>query len=655
MQVFGWATGGTINSSDILPLDDTAKAPDSVLLVRLNNSTMKLQPQNRASRHFFLCEGSPAPNQNRAASPNPTSLTWTMLGDIKRFAFSDDKKTFLEAKKACAAQPGSVRLAVLDILFQDVSDEVWLQNSKTAADLEYWVDAVGAFDDEQTFLWGDGKNIDPKVWGKEKPDDNALVARLIVEHNVTVLAPTNSSSVEKRYICEEVPDIVLEWRQLGTPPKLFGFSRTASWGLQWAKEACLRQSGDVTLARLDTHLDDVIQVVRNSNFDMAGDTIEFWVDGTLKKKGETLIHWGNGVEVTVNSSRWLPEVPSSNDTNVIVRTKNGETAIAGFDNLVAPFKYICEGIPANTLNEQIQLSPPCTKDDPTTATSTSKFTTSVSVATSGRKTPSSDLFPTTEEANPVPVNDTATNENLSSTSASDSHSSTLHSYSGLLENYATLTALTPSLDVSTKGAGKTMQSAVTSAAEEPSLRVTSEVKQTPLLPPSQTSSETSFTQNNDAETQSSFTTQNSQGENTATEMRPIDQTSSVAAVTSVEQTNSFNSRREYFSCSCHCGFAKYLNGNISTEQKITNIQDNLLLNKKTLSSSKRRLKSASDDRPTAQAVGGCGIVIIVCVVCFIVAPDIASVVFFIVRKMKRESEKEIDAQSDCDCFQDGTV
>ena len=37
--------------------------------------------------------------------------------------------------------------------------------------------------------------------------------------------------------------------------------RTPSWGFDWAKDACLRQLGDVTLANLDTHFDDVAQFI----------------------------------------------------------------------------------------------------------------------------------------------------------------------------------------------------------------------------------------------------------------------------------------------------------------------------------------------------------------------------------------------------------
>ena len=78
--------------------------------------------------------------------------------------------------------------------------------------------------------------------------------------------------------------MALEWRLLGSPGKLFGFSRTPSWGFHWAKDACSRQLGDVTLANLDTHFDDVKQFISNS---YPGD--HFWVDATLSDGGKWIL------------------------------------------------------------------------------------------------------------------------------------------------------------------------------------------------------------------------------------------------------------------------------------------------------------------------------------------------------------------------------
>ena len=60
---------------------------------------------------------------------------------------------------------------------------------------------------------------------------------------------------------------------LGNPPRMFGFSTTRSFGLQWAREECARQAGDVTLALLDTSFDDVLAYVTSAYPDK-----HFWVD-----------------------------------------------------------------------------------------------------------------------------------------------------------------------------------------------------------------------------------------------------------------------------------------------------------------------------------------------------------------------------------------
>ena len=78
-------------------------------------------------------------------------------------------------------------------------------------------------------------------------------------------------------------EVTLEWRLLGSPGNLFGFSRTPSWGFHWAKDACSRQLGDVTLANLDTHFDDVKQFIANTY-----PSREFWVDATFRDGGKSI-------------------------------------------------------------------------------------------------------------------------------------------------------------------------------------------------------------------------------------------------------------------------------------------------------------------------------------------------------------------------------
>ena len=81
-----------------------------------------------------------------------------------------------------------------------------------------------------------------------------------------------------------MPAPALDWHLLGSPPQLFGFSRHKSDGFLWAREACLRHAGDVTLASLDTHLDAVVGVVRRHY-----GRRQFYVDATrLYKNGKTV-------------------------------------------------------------------------------------------------------------------------------------------------------------------------------------------------------------------------------------------------------------------------------------------------------------------------------------------------------------------------------
>ena len=75
--------------------------------------------------------------------------------------------------------------------------------------------------------------------------------------------------------------MTLEWRLLGSPGKLFGFSRIPSWDLGWAEDACSRQLGNVSLANLDTHFDDVMHFLQDKY-----PNEQFWVDATRANGGE---------------------------------------------------------------------------------------------------------------------------------------------------------------------------------------------------------------------------------------------------------------------------------------------------------------------------------------------------------------------------------
>ena len=79
----------------------------------------------------------PAPEATSCTVYPP--LTWVSLGSPSRmFGFSEDERTFMEARDACRAQPGKVRLAVLDTLFAEVKE--WVEGNQLKRD--YWIDAT---------------------------------------------------------------------------------------------------------------------------------------------------------------------------------------------------------------------------------------------------------------------------------------------------------------------------------------------------------------------------------------------------------------------------------------------------------------------------------------------------------------------------------
>ena len=73
-----------------------------------------------------------------AGTADPAPLNWTTLGTPgRKFGFSADKRSFLSARAACGARPGTVRLAVLDTLLEEVAG--WAQANHSQPG--FWVDA----------------------------------------------------------------------------------------------------------------------------------------------------------------------------------------------------------------------------------------------------------------------------------------------------------------------------------------------------------------------------------------------------------------------------------------------------------------------------------------------------------------------------------
>ncbi|KAK6969801.1 sushi von Willebrand factor type A EGF and pentraxin domain-containing protein 1 [Biomphalaria glabrata] len=77
-------------------------------------------------------------------------------------------------------------------------------------------------------------------------------------------------------------------------------------------------------------------------------------------------------------------------------------------------------------------------------------------------------------------------------------------------------------------------------------------------------------------------------------------------------------------CSCECSNytrAKDALTNSQTEELVHSIQFNLLLNEKNLSAVIRKLSSAPDHRPSAEVLGGFGVLVLTAVACGVVALD----------------------------------
>lgn len=82
-------------------------------------------------------------------------------------------------------------------------------------------------------------------------------------------------------------------------------------------------------------------------------------------------------------------------------------------------------------------------------------------------------------------------------------------------------------------------------------------------------------------------------------------------------------------CVCSCR-----NSSMSLEENIEKRKKELQVNVDELSSSKRKLISVTDHRPSAQAIGHVGVGILVLVGCLFLVPDLFSGLAFIIRSYK---------------------
>lgn len=119
------------------------------------------------------------------------------------------------------------------------------------------------------------------------------------------------------------------------------------------------------------------------------------------------------------------------------------------------------------------------------------------------------------------------------------------------------------------------------------------------------------------ETLSTYTTGLGQTEDTQTEI----------LTTSTSPSTVDNSSLVQCVCSCR-------NSSMSLEENIEKRKKELQVNVDELSSSKRKLISVTDPRPSAQAIGHVGVGILVLVGCLFFVPDLFSGLAFIIRSYK---------------------
>ncbi|XP_062569012.1 uncharacterized protein LOC134231105 [Saccostrea cucullata] len=108
----------------------------------------------------------------------------------------------------------------------------------------------------------------------------------------------------------------------------------------------------------------------------------------------------------------------------------------------------------------------------------------------------------------------------------------------------------------------------------------------------------------------------------------IEKTTNNWLTTPIEVISTSNS----IQCSCVC-----IELNITLEESIERRKKELEINVDELSSTKRKLVSVDDPRPSAKTIGYVGLAFCVLLGALIVIPDFFSVVFFIFRRIKNRS------------------
>ncbi|XP_070199214.1 uncharacterized protein [Littorina saxatilis] len=138
------------------------------------------------------------------------------------------------------------------------------------------------------------------------------------------------------------------------------------------------------------------------------------------------------------------------------------------------------------------------------------------------------------------------------------------------------------------------------------------------------------------ESTTSFITSSSEDPTTAFQgptTTRVQDTSMLLGVTTPLYKNTASGGVEPNSSSCAPAWPTF---NVSSEELlklIQLIQQELLLDKSNLSATKRKLRTAKDERPSAHAIGSFGVVILILLCAIIVIPDTASVLYALARQM----------------------
>lgn len=134
-------------------------------------------------------------------------------------------------------------------------------------------------------------------------------------------------------------------------------------------------------------------------------------------------------------------------------------------------------------------------------------------------------------------------------------------------------------------------------------------------------------------TESSLLSITTQTETTVSEITTVFETTTYAISTSTDTLKSSTAVEVVVNssvqCTCVC-----VEVNTTLEESIEQRKRELQVNVDELSSTKRKLTSADDPRPSARTVGYVGIAFFALLGSFIVIPDFFSVVVFIVRRLK---------------------